>query len=399
MRVYFFIFFVICLILFLGLIQVVLLRLLNRVWWKRRLIRRLSWSLPLAGSGGILVFAFAEYHSIAWLSLPSSVLVALTVILEICLMFSLPVSGFIHSIDRVLHRWTQKRREPADTRMADPGRRLFLRGVAAAVPLVAVSTGFVGVGGSFAQANVFKKQIAIENLPDRLVGLRMLHLSDLHLSHYVTLDNLVMVLEKAEPYEPDIILMTGDIADDLGQLPDALSLVDQLGAPMGSYACLGNHEYFRGLVEVRQIFDRSPVSLLVNDGVSLTRGNSTLFVGGIDDPRFLGGVEPDFFARALDAALTKSSSEDFVLLMSHRPGVFDHAAERGVPLTLAGHTHGGQVGFLGRSLLESYLPEEYLWGYYQLMNSHLYTTCGVGHWFPFRLGCPPEAPVIELISA
>jgi uncharacterized protein len=82
--------------------------------------------------------------------------------------------------------------------------------------------------------------------------------------------------------------------------------------------------------------------------------------------------------------------------MSHRPDAFDHAAVRGIDLTLAGHTHGGQIGMFGRSVFESYWPERYLWGRYERNGSQLYTSAGVGHWFPFRLGCPPEAPVIEL---
>jgi predicted MPP superfamily phosphohydrolase len=85
-------------------------------------------------------------------------------------------------------------------------------------------------------------------------------------------------------------------------------------------------------------------------------------------------------------------------LMTHRPDAFPPAAERDIDLMLAGHTHGGQVGFAGRSILESSLPGRYLWGKYLLGQSQLYTSCGVGHWFPFRLGCPTEAPIIELKS-
>jgi predicted MPP superfamily phosphohydrolase len=83
-------------------------------------------------------------------------------------------------------------------------------------------------------------------------------------------------------------------------------------------------------------------------------------------------------------------------MLSHRPAAFDAAAENGVDLTLAGHTHGAQVGLFGRSLLEPLWPEARLWGHYRQGVSQLYTSSGVGHWFPFRLGCPSEAPVIEL---
>jgi hypothetical protein len=82
--------------------------------------------------------------------------------------------------------------------------------------------------------------------------------------------------------------------------------------------------------------------------------------------------------------------------MSHRPDVFPYAADLGVQLTLSGHTHGGQIGFDGRSVLEGVFPHSFLWGEYAIKASRLYTTCGAGHWFPFRLGCPAEAPLITL---
>jgi predicted MPP superfamily phosphohydrolase len=109
-------------------------------------------------------------------------------------------------------------------------------------------------------------------------------------------------------------------------------------------------------------------------------------------------VPENFFEAGIAKALVDSPERDFTLLMSHRPDAFPYAAEQGIDLTLAGHTHGGQVGFGGRSLLENAFPNSYLWGKYTLGSSHLYTSCGVGHWFPFRLGCSTEAPVIVLKS-
>ena len=110
-------------------------------------------------------------------------------------------------------------------------------------------------------------------------------------------------------------------------------------------------------------------------------------------------MDKEFFNGCLDKTLVSRQEGDTVIVMSHRPSAFDFTAPRNVSLTLAGHTHGGQVGFMGRSILESSFPESYLWGHYRSGSSHLYTTSGMGHWFPFRLGCPPEAPVIELTRA
>ena len=138
---------------------------------------------------------------------------------------------------------------------------------------------------------------------------------------------------------------------------------------------------------------------MINESTSLDVRGTRIFLGGLDDPVSLRHLSPDFYVRALDTTLAERNDEDFTILMSHRPNVFPLAAERGVHLTLAGHTHGGQIGWWRRSFLEGAFPEKFLWGEYSLGDARLYTSCGAGHWFPFRLGCPAEAPVIELTRA
>ena len=87
------------------------------------------------------------------------------------------------------------------------------------------------------------------------------------------------------------------------------------------------------------------------------------------------------------------------MLLCHRPEGFVPASACGVHLTLAGHTHGGQIGFNGKSAFEPIWRDKYLWGRYSRGESHLYTTSGFGHWFPFRLMCPTEVPILELASS
>lgn len=281
----------------------------------------------------------------------------------------------------------------------DNDRRVFLQFTAAAVPVVALSSGAAGVVDSFRDVRVETKPIEIENLPAELEGFRILQVSDLHLRNYTTLDTLARALDNARPFRPDLLLVTGDIADDLTQLPGALALFDQFKAPYGCFASLGNHEYFRGITAVRKIFEAGPVPLLVNDSVRLKVNGAPLFVGAIDDPRHMGARDDAFYRRTIDETLKKSVTGETRVLMSHRPDAFDYASAQGIHLTLAGHTHGGQIGFMGRSIFESSMHDRYLWGEYVKGSSKLYTTSGAGHWFPFRLGCPTEAPVIELRRA
>ncbi|MCD6248921.1 MAG: metallophosphoesterase, partial [candidate division Zixibacteria bacterium] len=336
-----------------------------------------------------------EYNRLGWLSTVTSPLVVFSLVLEICLMFSLPISGIFNLTEKLLERCKRTHHETPE-KVADPRRRLLLRGAAVLIPVASVSSGVAGVGYAYGCADVSLKPFQFDNLPTALEGLRILQLSDIHLRHYVTLDDLEEILSEAVTFTPDLILLTGDIADDLTLLPDTLAMIAQTKPRLGAYAILGNHEYFRGVAGVRRAYDASEVPLLVDEEVQLKIGDITLLLGGVDDPRSMHDIAPEYFHNSLSATFGDTLKGDFSILMSHRPNVFDEATRRGVDLTLAGHTHGGQIGFGGRSILDSSFPNSYLWGHYEKNGSHLYTSCGAGHWFPFRLGCPAEAPIIEL---
>jgi predicted MPP superfamily phosphohydrolase len=393
-RIFFFIIFVSVLILIFGAIQLVLLRKLNRIWWDKKWIRRAAWSLPIIGVLSMVLFGVAQYHQIGWLSTATAPLSVVAVVLEIALMFSLPISGAVHLTERLL----SKHKPPADE-LADRNRRVFLKSAAAAVPLVSIASGLTGVSSAYADTRIRPMTFRLSDLPPSLEGLRILQLSDLHLGHYLTLESLERITEEARTHAPDLVLVTGDVSDDLRILPSALDIIHGLQPRLGCYASLGNHEYFRGITEVRSAFERSPIPLLVNGYVVLGSGDKAILLGGLDDPVRLSAVDKDFFPRCLRAAFDGAPSDRFTLLMSHRPDVFPYAAGQGVQLTLSGHTHGGQIGFDGRSVLEEAFPHSYLWGEYAIDSSRLYTTCGAGHWFPFRLGCPAEAPLITLERA
>lgn len=384
-------------IIFFGLLQILFFRLFHKDWWQKRWLRNASWTLPLIGIIGVSGWAFGEYRAIDLITFPSATLAVLAFILEFALILSLPVSGLLRLFNFIIDKIRQ--RVATDDTPVDTRRRQIIGSTAAAVPLVALSAGAVGMIRAESYVDVSLRRIALQNLPEELNGFRILHLSDIHLRHYVTLDDLETVLTDAEPFKPDLTLVTGDIADDLSKLSDALKMIDQLNSPLGAYASLGNHEYFRGVDNVMSIFDKAPVPLFVDKGITLNHNKYPIFIGGIDDPRRMGPKEHSFFRTTIDKMMVDAPSDIFSILMSHRPDALDYASETGINLVLAGHTHGGQIGLGDRSLFESFWPDRYLWGEYRRKNTTLYTSSGVGHWFPFRLGCPAEAPVIELVKA
>ncbi len=242
-----------------------------------------------------------------------------------------------------------------------------------------------------------RRTVVLPDLPEALDGLRILHLSDTHLWHFVTLADLDAALAQVPADEVDLVCFTGDIADDLDQLAPALERVAALAPPLGCFACLGNHEYARGLGRVLRTFAGSPVSLLRAGGKRLQHRGADFYLVGIDDPRDSPGVQRErFYREQVETVMRPVPQGSFTIALSHRPGAFDAAAAAGISLTLAGHTHGGQAAVLGASILAIATPERYPWGLYERDGRALHVTCGVGHWFPVRLGCPPELVLLQL---
>jgi predicted MPP superfamily phosphohydrolase len=403
-------------ILALGATQVLLTKYLNRPAWNNRWGRRLSIYWPLGNLAAILIWMVAvRQFPESWLldstlrMITAGFLVGL-----LAMVLALPISGIVHFGNNLFDKFLSKKRSSSSTgdsavisesapdgSEANMSRRRFLTMGASVFPAVAATGALGGVVKSFNDVRVFDLTLKFPNLPADLEGFKILHLSDLHLGVYFNLDSLESLLLDLEGREFDLVALVGDIADDLDSLSETLSMLSALPSRYGHFGTMGNHEYYRGADRVRRIYDRSPVPLLINQGQRIQVGSSALYLGGSDDPRQMGWSydSSGFYRSALESSLGGAASDDFRLMLSHRPGMFDYSAPEKVDLTLAGHTHGGQLGMMGHSAFEMFGDDLYLWGRYQKGDSQLYTSSGVGHWFPFRLGCPAEAPIITLSRA
>ena len=128
-------------------------------------------------------------------------------------------------------------------------------------------------------------------MPAALDGLRILHLSDTHLWHFVTLADLDAALAQVPAGEVDLVCFTGDVADDLDQLAPALARVAALAPPLGCFACLGQPRVrARPAAGSCAAFAASPVSLLRAGGTRLRHRDTDFYLVGIDDPRGSPGV-------------------------------------------------------------------------------------------------------------
>jgi predicted MPP superfamily phosphohydrolase len=285
-------------------------------------------------------------------------------------------------------------------------RRALLHSATAAIPAVAALPGAMGLASARRGPAMPVIRLHFPDLHPDLRGLKILHLSDLHLGSYMQLDDLERALVMAKKvHRPDLIVLTGDLADDPSLIPAALRLVTAANARYGAIASLGNHEYLNGIEITRPHYETSPVPLLVGNGRAVRIGDATLFIGGSDDPVHMGGDIAWMVSGSIASSMNDApEGADFKLLLCHRPEGHGPATDVGYDLTLSGHTHGGQIGLLGRSIFETLKPGIGWWGSYVKTKkdgrpSRLYTTSGFGHWFPFRFGCPTEMPIVVLEGA
>jgi predicted MPP superfamily phosphohydrolase len=378
-----------------GVLSLLLLRFANKRWWNVKIVRYSAITVPVIVILGFAAMIGGFMSDNRIVTATGSLISSFGFVLLVGAVLALPLSGVLNTAASILDkRAAEKSGLPHSGATVD--RRKFLKGAAYVFPVVSGGLGVAGFARSFSDVKVHEKALVYDSLPGQLDGFRILHLSDLHLGRYFKLGNLEALVDELEGREFDLILITGDICDIAHELQDTLKLFETLNSRYGYYASLGNHEYYHG---VRRSFDahsRSNVPLLVNRGEVIDVSGVKVFVGGCDDPANLFDNFDSFLRETVDKTISGAPDNSFKILMSHRPRGFVRASERGIELTLAGHTHGGQIGFNGRSVFETNDPPNYFWGRYEKGNSKLYTTSGVGHWFPFRLGCPAEAPIIVL---
>ncbi len=397
MKEFFPVFFSIVAIGILSAVEILLLKKLHADWWKHRWVRLAAFGVPVTGVISLALWALGIATEADLMEAIGAYGAAATLVTGLALMLSLPASGVFHIADNVLYKF--RKRKHARLRSDEPTlaeRRKVLKTSAAVFPVLAVIGGAKGVTESFKEPLMPVVPLAFPKLPLALEGLRVLHISDVHIGLFLRLPELERMVERSAETKPDLVLITGDFSDDVGTYFDALNIARQIPSRYGTFASIGNHEYFRGIAEIRRAYERGPIPLLLDEGVALDIGGSELFIAGADDPRTLKRATDSFFTDTIEASIRNAHTDAFIILMSHRPEGFDYAARMGIDLTLAGHTHGGQIGFNGRSMMEHFAPHKYMWGLYEKGESKLYTSAGAGHWFPYRLGCPAEIPLYVL---
>lgn len=296
---------------------------------------------------------------------------------------------------RVLLRRLGLRRKTdksASAALPDPARRRFL--LNGGLLLGAGVMGGIGARNALGTPEIIPTVITLPRLPSALDGLRIVQLSDLHVSDVVTRAWVRDVVERVNALQPDLIVLTGDFVD--GHPRDLMKDIEplaELSAPCGVHACTGNHDFYSGLEDWLPRFRELGLGILRNEHAVLDVSGTPLIIAGLHDlnERVRGqGPEP---AQALKGA----PEGGFRILLEHHPQEAPNRASF-ADLMLCGHTHGGQIPLL-RPLVRR-ANNGFIAGSYTVGSMRLYVNRGTGVWggLPLRLGVPAEISLLTLHS-
>lgn len=293
---------------------------------------------------------------------------------------------------------------PAANSIPLSSRRGILKATAVGVPPLLLAG---GVAGSIAELGKFrlrKMDLPLADLPRALEGMTIAHLSDFHVGRFMSPQMMRPVIDLTNEMKPDLVLITGDLIDyALADLPPALDELLRLKPPRGfreSIAmCVGNHDIFEDAARFVRTVNQSPVPLLVDSYRTVEVRGHPVQLMGIDWSRRTDSRRDEFeenTAAAVRAAAKFRKPDAFPILLAHHPHAYDEAAAQKFPLTLSGHTHGGQL-MATPNLGAGPLMFRYWSGLYEKPRawnesngSKLIVSNGIGNWFPLRINAPAE---------
>jgi predicted MPP superfamily phosphohydrolase len=380
----------------------------------------------------------------------ASILALLTGLWFFSALFAFLAVKIVHGLERVwrlLHTATAKHAEPSPRGagpsaafespevVPDPGRRYFFRAATAAAGAAPFITAMYGFAAERLNYQVRRVEIPIPNLLSALDGMQIVQISDIHLTGYgyMSRTDVRRAVDMANNLGADLAVVTGDLITGMGDpIADCVDEIRHLRAPLGIWGCNGNHEiYARAEDEARYLYAQAGMHLLRQQNAQISFKGAHFNLIGVDYQRERTSRGQRQATLAQVEPLVRRDMPN--ILLSHNPNSFNRAAELGIELSLAGHTHGGQiqVEILDHRLSPARFITDYIAGLYQRPlfapapterastvasasrkfspslfppqsspMAHIYVNRGLGTvGAPVRLGVPPEISLIVLRSA
>jgi uncharacterized protein len=299
--------------------------------------------------------------------------------------------------------WFFRKVRQATRRTATPGpdtltphastRRRLLQQMAIAASATPFAGAVYGLLYERLALEVTYRCIALARLPKAFEGFRIAQLSDFHISSFMPADEIRRCVEMTNQLEADLVVLTGDyLSWDPSEQREVVKVLADLRAPYGVFGCLGNHEIItRTEASITELFAAQNIRILRQEHAPIRSQGQIINLIGIDDSHEgLDRIERLMIPDTVNILLIHDTYYD----------TFGHAATVGIDLTLAGHTHGGQLslGFLHPALNIARLETRYTRGWYERSGSQLYVNRGIGTTIiPIRVGARPEITLLELV--
>jgi uncharacterized protein len=382
--------------------------------WMVRHIRRPGRRIAVAAGLAVLYFAFLVFNRNHWMAGPSSTRLTLGDALlgaPFQVWTAASIVGFLVAMLFAIVRLVAKavtamRRKlfaAGAPSLESPDRRQFLQRTAALTVSAPFVAGSYGLLWGRLNLETTEQRIRLPRLPKAFEGFRIAQLSDIHIGPFMPEQEIRKYVQIANSLKPDLTVLTGDFVTWDGATQHAVvEALSGLRAPFGVYGCLGNHDAWSRVEDsITELFRQTGFRILRQEAVDITSHGEAFHLVGIDfqSLRRFGPGGTRVVRRFLEGFEYLRSPDLVNILMSHNPDTFDRAAELGFDLSLAGHTHGGQVAleFISPELAPSRLVTPYVSGWFEKPGGQLYVNRGIGTiGVPIRLGAPPEITVYQL---
>ena len=273
-------------------------------------------------------------------------------------------------------------------------RREFARVLAAAAPALTTLGAAAVALWQIEHFRIRRFTVALPALPPALDGLTIAHVTDFHVGQFTRGEVLDRIVAATNDLRADLVLYTGDLINfALSDLDAALAVAGRLRGTHGVFFCEGNHDLFENPVEFRARTRAAGLRLLVNESATITIRDVAVQLLGLrwgardrhaHDP---ASRSENAIADSMRELLAQREPDAFPILLAHHPHAFDYA--EGIPLTLAGHTHGGQI-MVTQNLGFGPMLYRYWSGLYRKGARALLVSNGTGNWFPLRTRAPAE---------
>jgi len=236
--------------------------------------------------------------------------------------------------------------------------------------------------------------VPFKDLPSELHQFSILQISDLHAGARIDKQYVDYVVKKALDSNPDIIVLTGDIADgSFSKYQKNLTSLSKLTERFQVFYVTGNHEYLKDSEEWISYFKSMGIKVLMNENTTVNIKDKSILIVGIIDPA-AKEVDPNL-GPDIRKALQKADQTNFKILLAHQPNIAREASQH-FDLQLSGHTHAGQ--FFPFNIFIN-LTQPFAKGLKRCDQMWVYTNSGTGFWGPpFRLGTTSEITVLHLVK-